>query len=101
MTNFRIVNQSPLEEKLLQALFLFLGLKGIAKGFIIGSVLVLVLVLASYSLVADALCEVTSHIGQLWTSSDSLTRLFMLCLAVYVIRKVSPYIMQLHKGGIV
>lgn len=99
MTNFTIVSPSVIDEKLLKALLMLLSLKGIAKGFLIGSILTLCLFL--YTMIASALCELTSNISVLWQSSDSITRLLLLCLAVYVIKKAFPYILLLHKKGVI
>lgn len=85
--------------KMLQALLLLLGLKGALKGVAIG--LVLTLILALYTLVTSALVEVTSNIADLWTHSDSIIKLLMLALAVYIIRRLFPCIAYLHKRGIV
>jgi len=60
----------------------------------------LILVLAIFTVVASALCEITSSISYLWVTSDSITRLLMLVLAVYIIRKAFPYIVALHARGV-
>lgn len=92
-----IVSSPVLESRILAALLMLLSLKGIAKGFIIGSVFTVCLFF--YSMLIDALYEITSHIAALWTTSDSITRLLMLCLAVYVARKMSPYAVKLCRKG--
>jgi len=99
MASQTILSSPAINEKLLQALLMLLCLKGIAKGFIIGGVLTVCLCL--YTLVADALVEVTSHIGLMWATSDSITRLLLLCLAVYIVKKLFPYVLLLYKRGIV
>lgn len=88
----------PSKDKILTAILLLLSLKGIAKGFIIGSVLTACLFL--YAIVADALCEITTHLAALWVQSDSITRFLLLCLAVYVVRRLIPYILLLKKRGV-
>ncbi len=98
MTNFTILDQTSLDAKLLKALLMLLCLKGIAKGLAISSMLAICLSL--YTLVADALVEITSNIAQLWGQSDSIIKLLMLVLAVYIIHRLFPCIAYLHKRGI-
>lgn len=98
-SSYTMVPPSVLDEKLLKALLMLLGLKGLTKGLVIGSLGIAVLFL--YSLVADALCEVTGSIGSLWIQSDSITRVFLVVIAVYVVKKLVPYALSLHKKGVI
>lgn len=93
-----ILSSPVLDEKLLKALLMLLSLRGIVKGFIIGAFLVITLFF--FTMVADALCEITSHLAALWGQSDSITRLLLLCLAVYIIRKLSPFAVLLLRKGL-
>lgn len=87
-----------LKSKLLAAMMMLLSLKGIIRGYIIGSSLVVCLFF--YSMLIDALYEVTSHIGALWMQSDAITRFLMLCLAVCVVKMFYPYASLLIKKGV-
>ena len=77
---------------------LIFSLKPLAQAVLIGTILACVL--AIFSLIASAVCEVTISISHLWSTSDSITRLLLLCLAIYIIRKLSPYIASLHAKGL-
>jgi len=95
-----MVNASPtLNSRMLEALLALFALRGIAKGAAIGGILVTCL--AVYTLVADALAELTTSIATLWATSDSITRLLLLVLAVYFVKKVFPYILLLHRKGVI
>jgi len=94
-----MVNSPTLNSRMLEACLMLLCLKGAAKGAAIGGVLATCL--AIYTLVASALCELTTSIATLWATSDSITRLLLLCLAVYVVKKVLPYILLLHRKGVI
>jgi len=75
-----------------------LSLKGAMRATVIGGIAVLALAL--FTMIASALCELAGNIGHLWSTSDSVTRLLMLILAVYIVRKATPYIVLLHAKGL-
>jgi len=86
-----------LNSKLLAACLILLSLKNVAKGITIA--LIAVLVLAIFTAIASALCELTQNISNLWIHSDSITKLFLIVIAVYCVKKALPYIVTLHKKG--
>lgn len=98
MASETILPQFIPDRKLLRALLLLLSLKGVVKGMVASAILVLILTV--FTALASALCECTSNISSLWQHSDSITRLFLLCLAIYCIRKAFPYALALHGRGI-
>lgn len=99
MTNHTIVSSSPFEEKLLIALLLLLGLKGIGKGALLSTGVLVIL--SVYSLIAHALFEVADSIHTIWMTSDSLTRLLLVVIAIYCVQKLFPYAISLHKKGVI
>ncbi len=93
-----ILSSPALDEKVLQALLMLVSLKSIAKGIVIA--LIAMLILAVFTAIASALCELATSISHLWTTSDAITHLLLLCLAVYCVKKAFPYIVTLHKKGL-
>lgn len=94
-----IITPSNPDEKLLIALFMLLGLKGIGKGLIISSLAMTILFL--YTLIAHAIFEIASSIHQLWMGSDSITRLILVVIAIYCVKRLFPYALSLHKKGVI
>jgi hypothetical protein len=61
----------------------------IAKVF--GLVLAFLFALMAFTVVIDAIFEVTSHIAQVYSSSDSITRLIIWIVAALFLHKAAPY----------
>lgn len=64
---------------------LFLGLVG------------LLVVLFAFTVVIDALIEISTHIAAVYSSSDSITRLLIWIIASVFFYKASPYIARVLK----
>lgn len=93
-----MVTTVPSKDKIFIAILLLLSLKGVAKGIAIA--MIAVLILAVFTAIASALYELTTSISHLWNTSDAITHLLLLCLAVYCVHKAFPYIVTLHKKGL-
>lgn len=61
------------------------------------SLLVLVTIYV-FSVVVDALREITTHIASVYNSSDPLTRLIIIVLGVLFLKYVFPVLVRIYKG---
>ena len=98
MTSSHTLSSNGLDAKLI---YIFAGvwsLDKLARGYILASLLAIALFF--YYMVMDALFQIASSILSLWSEANPLSRVILVCLTIYVVRRISPYIRKLRKKGI-
>lgn len=89
---------SDLNAKLVYIFSAVWSLNTFARGYILASILAIVLFF--YYMVMDALIQIVSSILDLWSTSSPLSRILLICLTVYIVRRISPFIKKLHRKGV-
>lgn len=84
--------------KWVRAILALVALKGFLK--IYAYICILLGFALMLSIIGGAIQEVTSFLSDLWMHSDSLTRLILIAIAVYAVRKAVPYVVGLHTKGV-
>lgn len=54
--------------------------------------------LFAFTVLLDAIAEISQHIAQVYSSSDALTRLVIFILAIIFCKRVFPYAARIFKG---
>lgn len=89
-------NRTSSNQPLYKWFILYLSLSATLKGVVAG--VFLVFVLFAFSVITSAVCELATTVHQLYASSDGLTRLIILVIAVYIVRKSYLLVFRIVKG---
>lgn len=92
---FRATPSTPTAQQLLGVLFAFCTLRLAFLLAIAGAFLACVLFV--FTLLIDALAELSFHIAQVWNASGSIERLAIFLVAIVLFNKVSPVVVRAYK----
>lgn len=92
----RIIADETPRGKLLAALLALLSLKCTALAVIVGAFLIITL--AVFTLILDALVELCGHIAQVYLACTPIERLLIFVLFILFFSKVSPWLVRILRA---